>query len=310
MPETCRLVVGDGSVPPPKWNRSLTSYLNERRRQKEGLRPPDYAERDALAKKRGPLRFPNPLKTLVVATEKEGFLVLFFAGIVYAGFYAVISGMPSQLKDIYGFDDLTVGLMYLPLSGGSIVAAFTQGRLIDWSFQREAKRLGMKITKRKQQDLSNFPVEKARLQVALPMLLLATTSTIIYGWILHYHVSVAGPCIMLFVQGFSLIASTQCISILIVDINPGLAGTATAAFNLIRCLLGAGATALILPMTNTMGLGWAYTLIGLIYLLLSPMLLAVMKWGPKWRKEKAEKVEQKVREKREKEDREQGAESV
>ncbi len=192
MPETCRLIVGDGSVPPPKWNRSLTHYLNERRREKEGLGPPDYAERDALAKKRGPLRFPNPLKTLVVAAEKEGFLVLFFAGIVYAGFYAVISGMPSQLKDIYGFDDLTVGLMYLPLSGGSIVAAFTQGRLIDWSFQREAKRLGMKVTKRKQQDLSNFPVEKARLQVALPMLLLATISTIVYGWILHYRVSIAG----------------------------------------------------------------------------------------------------------------------
>jgi MFS family permease len=218
--------------------------------------------------------------------------------------------MPSQLKDIYGFDDLTVGLMYLPLSGGSIVAAFTQGRLIDWSFQREAKRLGMKITKRKQQDLSNFPVEKARLQVALPMLLLATTSTIIYGWILHYHVSVAGPCIMLFVQGFSLIASTQCISILIVDINPGLAGTATAAFNLIRCLLGAGATALVLPMTDAMGLGWAYTLIGLIYVVMSPMLLAVVKWGPKWRKEKAEKEERKEREKQAKEESEEGVERV
>jgi hypothetical protein len=115
---------------------------------------------------------------------------------------------------------------------------------------------------------------------------------------------------MLFVQGFSLIASTQCISILIVDINPGLAGTATAAFNLIRCLLGAGATALILPMTNAIGLGWAYTLIGLIYVLLSPMLLAVMKWGPKWRKERAGKEAQKAREKREKEDSEQGLKSV
>ncbi|KAE9375365.1 MFS multidrug transporter-like protein [Stipitochalara longipes BDJ] len=300
MPETCRLIVGDGSVPPPKWNRSLTNYLNERRRLKEGLGPPDYAERDALARKRGPLRFPNPLETLVVATEKEGFLILFFAGIVYAGFYAVLSGMPSQLKEIYGFDDLKVGLMYLPLSGGSIVAAFMQGRLIDWSFAREAKKIGMEVKRRKEQDLSHFPIEKARLQVAAPVLLLATISTVIYGWILHFHVSVAGPIMMLFLQGFALIASTQCISILIVDINPGLAGTATAAFNLIRCLLGAAATALILPMTDAMGLGWSYTLIADVYVLLSPMLWVVVRWGPGWRRERTEKEKRKLKEKEEK----------
>jgi MFS family permease len=309
MPETCRLIVGDGSVPPPKWNRSFTNHLKERQRLKEGLGPPDYAERDALAKKRGPLRFPNPLDTLVVASEKEGFFILFFAGIVYAGFYAIMSGMPSQLKEIYGFNDLKLGLMYLPISGGSIVAAFTQGKLVDWSFAREARKIGMPVQKRKQQDLSHFPIEKARLQVAAPMLLLATISTVIYGWILHYRVSVAGPIIMLFVQGFALVASTQCISILIVDINPGLAGTATAAFNLVRCLLGAGATALILPMTDKLGLGWSYTLIGGVYVLLSPMLWVVVRWGPAWRRERADGEERKLgeNEEREKEKREQGA---
>jgi MFS family permease len=286
MPETCRVIVGDGL--------------------KEGLGPPDYAERDALAKKRDPLRFPNPLDTLVVAIEKEGFFILFFAGIVYAGFYAILSGMPSQLNQIYGFDELKVGLMYLPMAGGSIVAAFTQGRLVDWSFAREAKKLGIEVKKRKQQDLSHFPIEKARLQVAAPMLLLATTSTVIYGWVLHFRVSVAGPVIMLFVQGFALVASTQCISILIVDINPGLAGTATAAFNLIRCLLGAASTALIIPMTNKMGLGWSYTLIGGVYVLLSPMLWVVVTWGPGWRRERAEKE----REKEEKKERDRRAENV
>ena len=310
MPETCRLIVGDGSVPPPKWNRSLLNVVNERKREKTGLGTPDYAERDLLAKQRGPIRFPNPLETLVVATEKEGFLVLFFAGIVYAGFYAVISGMPSQLKEIYGYNDLTVGLMYLPISGGSIVAAFVQGRVVDWSFQREARRIGMKVTKSRQQDLTDFPIEKARLRVGIPMLLLACLSTIAYGWILHFRTNVAGPCVMLFLQGFSLIASTQVISILIVDINPGLAGTATAAFNLIRCLLGAGATALIVPMTNSLGLGWSYTLIGLLYVALSPMLFVVIKCGPKWRKERKEKADKKERLEREKEEAEQGAEQV
>jgi MFS family permease len=302
MPETCRKIVGDGTIPPPKWNRSFMNYINEKRRLKQGIQP-NYTERERLAKQRR-IRFPNPIGTLIVATEKEAACILFFAGIVYAGFYAIISGMPSQLKDIYGFNDFKVGLMYLPISGGSPAAAFPHGKIIDGSFHREGKRLGMNIVKSRQQDLSNFPVEKARLQVALPMLFLASLCTICYGWILHFRTNLAGPCIMLFFLGYTLIASTQTISILIVDINPGIAGTATAAFNLIRCLLGAAATALILPMTDAIGLGWSYTLIGLMYIGLSPMLLAVIRWGPSWRKARREKDERRAKEKAERRERE------
>lgn len=300
FPETCRNIVGDGSIPPPKWNRSLLNHYNEKKRQKQGQMP-DYAERDALAAKRR-IRFPNPLATLVVAAEKEAACILFFAGLVYAGFYAVISAMPSQLREIYGYDDLTIGLMYLPIAGGSLVAAFTFGRLIDWSYEREAKRLGMKLVKSKEQDLSKFPIEKARLQIAIPVLLFCSIFTIAYGWVLQARTTVAGPCVILLFLGYTMIASTQSISILIVDINPKIAGTATAAFNLIRCLLGAGATALILPMENAMGTGWAFTLIGLLFIALSPILWVVMKWGPKWREERRVKDEEKAKQKLEKQD--------
>ncbi|KAM0315048.1 hypothetical protein ACHAO8_004154 [Botrytis cinerea] len=298
MPETCREIVGDGSIPPPKWSRSLTSIRKERKVLKQGITP-DYSKRDELAAARK-LRFPNPLATLRIVAEKEAALLLFYAGIVYAGFYAVISGMPSQFHDIYGYDDLRVGLMYLPISGGCFLAAFTQGKIIDWSYFREAHRLGITVVKSRQQDLSHFPIEKARLQVGFPMILLASLSTITYGWIMDFRVNIAGPCVILVVLGYTLIASTQAVSILIVDINPGAAGTATAAFNLVRCLLGAGSTALIVPMVDKMGLGWAYTFIALLYVVLSPMLFAVMKWGPDWRREGRDK--QRIEEERKKEE--------
>jgi hypothetical protein len=281
FPETNHNIVGDGTIPPPKWNRSFLNHINEKNRLKAGI-VPDYAERDALAAKRR-IKFPNPLATLVVATEKEAAVILIYASIVYAGFYAVMSAMPSQLKAIYGYSDLVVGLMYLPIAGGSLLAAFTNGKLIDWSYHREAKRLGIKVVRSKMQDLSKFPIEKARLQVAIPIILVCSFFTIAYGWMIQAKVSVAGPCVMLFVLGYTFISSTQGISILIVDINPKIAGTATAAFNLIRCLLGAGATALILPMEKAMGTGWAFTFIALVYIVLLPMLWVVIKWGPGWR---------------------------
>ncbi|RFU24180.1 hypothetical protein B7463_g12159, partial [Scytalidium lignicola] len=295
FPETCRSIVGDGTIPPPKWNRSIKNYIEERAKQ------PDYSERNARAAKRR-ISFPNPLGTLIVLTQKSEGCVLFFAGIVYAGFYAIVSGLPSEFKDIYGYDDLKIGLCYLPMAGGSLLAAWTQGKFIDWSYRWEAKRLGMEVIKSSQQDLSKFPIEKARLQVALPVLLLCSIFTVAYGWILHSRTTVAGPLIMLFLLGYTLIASTQSVNILIVDINPGKAGTVTAAFNLIRCLLGAGSTALIHPMTNAMGYGWTFTFIGLLYIALSPLLFIVMRWGPSWRKQSVERNAKIAREKEKKDE--------
>jgi multidrug resistance protein len=290
MPETCRLIVGDGSIPPPLYNRTFISLFRKR-----SYTSSQYVEREELAKRRGPIRFPNPLAALVIVSEKEGFLVMFYASLFYAGFYAVISGMPSQLTSIYSFNNLKVGLMYLPMAGGSIVAAFMQGKLIDWVYFHEAKKLGIVVTKSRQQDLTHFPIEKARLKVAFPMIMFATIVTIIYGWLLHFQVSVAGPCVMLFFMGFSMVGATQCVSILIVDINPGQAGAATAAFNLVRCLLGAASTALILPMSEKLGLGWSYTLVGLIWVITAPILIVVMKYGPSWRAERAKRNEEKAR---------------
>ncbi|KAH8601979.1 MFS multidrug transporter-like protein [Bisporella sp. PMI_857] len=308
MPETGRNIVGDGSIPPPRINRSVVNHFDEKRRAKAGITP-DYAERERLAKERR-IGFPNPLATLVIAVDKEAACILFFTGIVYAGFYAVIAAMPSQLRSIYGYSDIVIGLMYLPISGGCAFAAFAHGKLIDWSYSREARRLGLTVNKSRGQDLTNFPIEKARLLITIPILLMCVSFIIGYGWILHFETNVAGPCVMLFFMGYTFVASTQSVSILIVDIYPEAPGTATAAFNLIRCLLGAGSSTLIIPMLDAMGSGWAYTLIGLIYVLLSPMLWIVMKWGPGWRKQRMQKETAKNRVKTGKKKENAGSENV
>ncbi|RDW62641.1 hypothetical protein BP5796_10943 [Coleophoma crateriformis] len=289
FPETCRKIVGDGSIPPPKWNLSLMNYYNDKKRAQQGIAP-DYAERDALARDRR-IRFPNPVATLAIVCEKEGALILFYAGMVYAGFYCVLSGMSKLLNEIYGYNDTIVGLMFLPLCGGSLVAAFTQGRIMDWNYRRHAARLGIEVKKGREQNLRDFPIESARLQIAVPMTIFAAVSVIGYGWVLDARVSIAGPIVFLFLAGYGLIASSQSTSVLMVDINPGQAGAATAGYNLVRCLLGAGATALTVPLLDALGIGWNYTFVGLCIIGLSPMLFAVMRWGPRWRKTRVERQE-------------------
>lgn len=83
------------------------------------------------------------------------------------------------------------------------------GALVDWNYRRWAKKLGYPMQKNRQTDLSNFPIERARLEISLPLLLTASLSVIGYGWLMDHKVSLAGPIIMLFTMGYSLIAGFQ-----------------------------------------------------------------------------------------------------
>lgn len=71
-----------------------------------------------------------------------------------------------------------------------------------------------------------------------------------------------------------------------VDIYPGKPSVATAANNFTRCEIGAVFSAILLPLVDSMGWGWAYTLLALLFVGFLPMLLFVMQRGPKWRKQR------------------------
>ena len=291
LPETCRKVVGDGSIPPPRLNQSLTSIIQERRRIKAGIAV-DAAQQEAI-RKNYRLKFPNPLSTLIIAGDKESGLILFCSGLLVAILYATTTGIPYLFGKIYNFDELQLGLVYIPFGAGSLISAFSTGKAIDWNYRRHAKKNGFPLTKNRHQDLTNFPIERARLEVALPLLYIGNIGSIAYGWTLNYRTNLAGPLILLFVFGYGSMAAFQVMQILIVDINPGNAASSTAANNLFRCLLGAGSTAVVVPMIDRMGVGWAYTFASLVWIALSPSLWLLMKYGPGWRREKKEREERK-----------------
>jgi multidrug resistance protein len=298
FPETCWKVVGDGSVPPAGYHQSLISYLNQRKRTEAGP-PPNHEARDALAQARH-VHFPNPLSTLRIIADKETALILFYASLVYAGYYAIATTITTQFAAIYGYGDLVLGLCFVPIGAGGILATVTNGQWdpVDGNYRRHARRLGMPLTKNKQHDLTHFPLERARLQVLLPLLYFSCLVTPIYGWVLNAHVSVAGPLVLLFFLGFGLSGLFKVVQILIIDITPGKPATVTAAFNLVRCLLGAAMTAVVNPIIDAWGNGWTFTFIALVWLVFSPMLLVLLRVGPRWRQERREK-EARRQEKRE-----------
>lgn len=115
----------------------------------------------------------------------------------------------------------------------------------------ESNRLEIQVPRKKARDAHRpqpacrphrFPTEGARLEVAVPTLFLGAVSTIGLGWTLQARTNLAGPLVLLFSIGFCTSSTVNTVSVLIVDLYPGKAGTATAANNMVRCWLGAGAT--------------------------------------------------------------------
>lgn len=256
-------------------------------------------EVQTMATRKQKFRFPNPLRSMVLILDKENFLLLFYNAFLFAAFYDVTAAIPSQFEQIYNFSVLQIGLCYIPMGVGSMCAALVNGHLLDRNFARWCKKLGFAIKKGRDQDLTNFPIEKVRLQVAMPAVYSTAVLVCLFGWIMHINGPLAAMVVVLFFMSISMGIAFNVTSTLLIDFYPKSPATATAANNVVRCLLGAGATAAVIPMINAWGRGWTFTFLTLFLVVTSPMLWAVYFWGPNWRKQR---LERELRVKKEKEE--------
>lgn len=286
FPETARVIVGNGSIPPQKWNMSLISYLKSRKARDQGISSPTNSNKQKL-------KFPNPFHTLAILFQKDTSIILLCNALLFAGFYDVSATIPSIFNELYGLNDLQIGLCYIPFGLGASIASILNGKLLDYNYRRLAKRSNFPLVKNRHTDLRDFPIERARLQIAFPMLTIGSLCILAFGWVLNFEIHLAAPTIILFFMGLTLTGAFNTASTLLVDLYPTQAAKATAANNIVRCLLGAGATALIDPMLSAMGRGWCFTFIALVMLATTPLLLLDIYKGPEWRERRRLKDEAK-----------------
>ena len=294
FPETCRNVVGNGSIPAKGIQLSILGYIQQRRHAREVEDDGEDVEHASiqLAAKRHKMKFPNPLRTLRILAEKESCIVLLYNGCFFTGMIGFATpSIPVLYKDGYGLDTLDIGLCYITMGFGSLVSALTMGHVVDWNFRRHARRLGMVITKGKQQDLRDFPIEKVRLEVVVPGHIIGTLALVAFGWTLKFRTTLAGPEIALFFIGFGVSTAFNITNTLILDLHRDQPATATAAVNFVRCLMSAAGAAVILPMCHAMNPGWAFTFIALVYVALLPVVFLIMAKGQKWRTVTTDKKE-------------------
>lgn len=299
FPETNRKLVGDGSVTPPKWSRTLPDVLSDRKCQ---ITNPDDLDAARVLQPRTKKMF-NPLATLALLAEPSTAIILFVTGISYSSFYAVSTSLTVQFHEIYNLNTTLQGLLFLPQAIGTVFATIINTRLVDANFARHASRAHVAVDKKRQLDILATPmhIERARLDIGIPMIAASGIFTIVYGWLVQAQVNIWAPIVLLVLMGFTMLSGFSVINVLNIDLHRDRPATASAANNLVRCLMGAGSAAVVDVIIDAVGVGWCFTIWGLLVTGLSvPLLLAVCRWGPAWRARRVEvREEKKLREKTE-----------
>lgn len=283
VPETCRAVVGNGSISPPWWNMPVVQCIRRKKEPSDKEPPSEPPSPVECGKPPAPPHRPTPLDSIKVALERETGAIIFSTTLLYCGYTAVLSTLPSQLEQKYGFNALQVGLCYIPYGIGSLSSRWTIGTLIDWNFRRFAKMHGVQIVENQQSRLDFIPVEKARLQITIPLIYCSAVVIVGYGWVMNFHTNLAGPLVMLFFVSHLVAGASSVLTTLLIDLHVYRPATVNTARNLFRCLAGAGAVAGSVPLINVIGIGWFGTMIAFIWVLFSPVMWGVYLWGHGYR---------------------------
>jgi hypothetical protein len=201
----------------------------------------------------------------------------------YTVWYCIQTSLPLIYGNTYGYNDLFVGLCFLPGGFGVILGGLIAGYLMDMDYKHTTRALGLEGNDQLV-DRNQFPFEKARSRGSFTIISISIPLLVGYGWAVQFHVHPSVPLILQALIGAKCTVVLQNFSALLVDIFPERPGAAAAANNITRCALSAAAVAALQPLSKEIGRSWLFTLIALVDggggLL---AVWALRRWGSAWR---------------------------
>jgi hypothetical protein len=189
-----------------------------------------------------------------------------------------------ELAGLRWWDQRFVGLCFLAGGSGVVFGGLVAGRLMDWNYKHAAEGTGVPIYRVAGDNISQFPIDKARSRGSYTMLVFSMCALSGYVWAVGQHVHASVPLILQFFIGVKCTITLQVFSALLVDIFPATPGTAAAANNITRCALSGAMVAILQPAVNSIGRAWFFTIIGLVDGVAGMVAAWFLRhWGRKWR---------------------------
>lgn len=214
--------------------------------------------------------FSRPFRMLF--TEPIVFLISIWMSFVYGLMYALLSAYPVVFQQIHG---MNLGVGSLPFIG-LIIGEFLAGAYILYDQRAYSKKLA---------DNHNIPIPEWRLPPSILGGVCFTIGLFWFGWTgwtksIHWMAPTASGVI----TGFGIyVIFLQCFNYLI-DSYLTFAASVFAANTIMRSAVGAAFPLFSKQMFQNLGVQWAGTLLGCLALIMVPIPLAFIKWGPALRK--------------------------
>jgi MFS family permease len=260
LPETARSIVGNGSKPAHGlWRTCMpNTWLFQPGRTRQGglenLPGTDQRPKWTLS---------MAFHSLRIIFYPDAAAILWMIATSYSVYYTFQVAISVIYADIYNYNDLEVGLTFLPGLVGMTIGGIIAGKMVDNNFAKVAKQNNITFDQKKAEDIQAFPIETARYQHVTLFIALEVGLVIGYGWAVYHRVHPAAPLVLqFFICALSTLLSHTA-SALLVDVFPNKSSTSYASSQVVRCGLSAASAAVLDPLVKAVGRGWYFTIFAL-----------------------------------------------
>lgn len=259
LPETARCIVGNGSKAAIGIWRTWWSLIRTRRYGKLDFQPKSIYKQVIG---QGGWQLQTVFGSFRIILYKDAFAVLWMVASTYSIYYTFQVAIPVIFSKVYFYNDLEVGLVFLPGLAGMTLGGIIAGKLVDVHYAMVARKHNL-CSEGDQQALRDFPIEAARYRNCLFFVFSEVVLIIAYGWVVNYQIHPSAPIVL---QFFICMVSTllsHTASALLVDIFPEKTSTAYGSGQIMRCGVSALSAAVLQPLVDALGYGWYFTVLAL-----------------------------------------------
>ncbi|KAH6692271.1 major facilitator superfamily domain-containing protein [Plectosphaerella plurivora] len=226
-------------------------------------------------------RLTNPMRVVKLFRFPNLLLTALASGALVFNMYGMLTPIRYVLNPRFSLTSpAQSGLFYLAPGMGYLTGTLFGGRWADRTVRRWIERR------------SGRRVPEDRLRSCLPFLGAALPACmLIYGWSVQQRAGgIAVPVIFMFLGGVAQLFCFPSLNTYCLDVMQGRSAEVIAGNFMVRYALGAGASALVLPAIQAIGVGWFQTISAAFLVVGAAAVLAVALFGTGWRTRIAEKA--------------------
>lgn len=211
-----------------------------------------------------------------------------FGSVVFTYFYVMNVTLPDILRDVYQLEPVAAGMCFISFSKfsplkdldvtmltatgvGSVFSVFVCNRNLD------------KIYIRMRDSHKGVGQPEFRLPIAIVGALTMPISTAAYGWVAELALPLPYLLCSLTFLGCTLMLALIPLMAYVVDAFGMWSASAMTGIIVTRCLVSTFLPLTTAPLVENYGYGWAFTVFSVLCLVLAPIPILVMRYGPRWR---------------------------